>query len=133
MTQLPLIQRKELLDAILDPTEAITKVQWMYGSGTDYFNLVKEHGLEGIVLKKADSKYQINKRSHDWLKVIHYRYADAFVTGIRKEEFGLLLALEEEGKVRSAGVMEFMNPDARKTFYDSYRDYSRMRQQVHLP
>jgi len=29
--------------------------------------------LEGIVQKKADSKYQINKRSHDWLKVINYQ------------------------------------------------------------
>ncbi|MBT2639435.1 hypothetical protein [Bacillus sp. ISL-39] len=41
-----------------------------YGRGTDYFNLIKEQGLEGIVLKKADAKYQINKRSNDWLKVI---------------------------------------------------------------
>jgi DNA ligase 1 len=81
---LPLVERKELVDAILKPTEAITKVQWMYGRGTDYFNLIKEQGLEGIVLKKADAKYQINKRSNDWLKVIHYQYADAIVTGIRK-------------------------------------------------
>jgi DNA ligase 1 len=62
---LPLVERKELVDAILKPTEAITKVQWMYGRGTDYFNLIKEQGLEGIVLKKADAKYQINKRSND--------------------------------------------------------------------
>lgn len=95
----------------------------MYGRGTDYFNLIKEHGLEGIVLKKADSKYQINKRSNDWLRVIHYQYADAVVTGSRKEEFGLLLGLEEEGKIKPVGVMEFMNPDARKWLYDSYRDY----------
>lgn len=123
VTHLPLFERKELLDAILEPTEAITKVQWMYGRGNDYFNLVKEQGLEGIVLKKADSKYQINKRSHDWLKVINYQYDDAVITGIRKEEFGLLLGLEEEGKIRPAGVMGFMNPAARQSLYDSYRDY----------
>jgi DNA ligase 1 len=123
VTHLPLIERKELLDAFLEPTEAITKVQWLYGRGTDYFNLVKEQGLEGIVLKKADSKYQINKRSNDWLKVIHYQYADAFVTGIRKEEFGLLLGLEEGGAIKPAGIMEFMSPAAKKMLYDSYRDY----------
>lgn len=123
VTHLPLVERKELLDAILEPTEAITKVQWMYGRGNDYFNVVKEQGLEGIVLKKADSKYQINKRSNDWLKVINYQFADAFVTGIRKEEFGLLLGLEESGKIKPAGIMEFMNPAAKKLLYDSYRDY----------
>ncbi|MBT2639434.1 hypothetical protein J7E37_16035 [Bacillus sp. ISL-39] len=33
VTQLPLVERKELLDAILEPTEAITKVQWMVRQG----------------------------------------------------------------------------------------------------
>lgn len=31
VTHLPVVERKELLDAILEPTEAITKVLWMYG------------------------------------------------------------------------------------------------------
>lgn len=123
VTHLPLIERKELLDAIMEPTEVITKVQWMYGKGRDYFNLVKEEGLEGIVLKKADSKYQINKRSRDWIKVINYQYADAVITGMRKNEFGILLGLEEGNTIKPAGMMEFMNPAARKMFYDSYQDY----------
>jgi DNA ligase 1 len=123
VTHLPLIERKKLLDTILDPTEVITKVQWIYGRGIEYFNLVKEQDLEGIVMKKADSRYQLNKRSYDWLKVINYQYADAVITGIRKNEFGLLLGLENGGTIKPAGIMEFMSPAAKRMFYDSYRDY----------
>ncbi len=62
-----------------------------------HFELTKQHGLEGIVIKKADSTYKIGKRSHDWLKVINYQYADVFITGMRKDEFGLLLGVEYSG------------------------------------
>jgi DNA ligase 1 len=122
VTQLPLVERKELLDSILEPTESVIKVQWMYGNGEAYFDLVKQNGLEGIVLKRAESTYQINKRSHDWLKVINYQYTEAFVTGLRKDEFGLLLAVEENGKLKPGGILEFMSPAARKQFYQEYTD-----------
>jgi DNA ligase 1 len=117
---LPLIERKELLDSILEPNETIVKVQWMYGNGEAYFDLVKKQGLEGIVLKRAESKYQVNKRSKDWLKVINYQYADAVITGLRKDDFGLLLAIQEDGKLKPGGVMEFMVPEAKKVFYNKY-------------
>lgn len=122
VTLLPLVERKELLDSILEPTESVTKVQWMYGSGESYFDLIKQNGLEGIVLKRANSTYQINKRSHDWLKVINYQYANAVITGMRKDDFGLLLAVEEDGKLKPGGIMEFMTPVAKKHFYLHYPD-----------
>ncbi|MDR7079891.1 DNA ligase-1 [Neobacillus niacini] len=122
VTHLPLVERKELLDILIEQSEHITKVQWMYGNGEAYFNLVKEHSLEGIVLKRADSSYQINKRSRDWLKVINSQYADAYIIGAKKDEFGLLLGIEEGEKIRPAGVMEFMNLEAKKIFYKSHQD-----------
>jgi DNA ligase-1 len=122
VTHLPLVERKQLLESVIEQTEYIAQVQWMYGNAEAYFNLVKENGLEGIVLKNADSKYQIDKRSKDWLKVINYQYADAFITGLRKDEFGLLLGIEEDNKIKPAGVMEFITAQDRKTFYNSYKD-----------
>lgn len=121
--RLPLIERKALLDSVLDETETVVKVQWMYGHGEAYFDLVQKNGLEGIVLKKADSIYKHGNRSHDWLKVINYQYADVYVTGLRKDEFGLLLAIDEDGKLKPGGIMEFMAPDARKVIYKQYKDY----------
>ncbi|PLT32666.1 RNA ligase family protein [Bacillus sp. V5-8f] len=122
VTHLPLVERKELLESLIDNDEHVAKVQWMSGNGKAYCDLVKEHNLEGIVLKRANSKYQIKKRSHDWLKIINYQYADTVITGLRKDEFGLLLAIEENGSLKPAGVMEFMGSEARKQFYCQYRD-----------
>lgn len=119
---LPLLERKELLASIFEDSETIVKVHWLHGNGEAYFDLVKKNSLEGIVLKKANSKYKPGSRSHDWLKVINYQYADCVITGIRKHEFGLLLATEENGRLKPGGIMEFMNPKGKKEFYSQYRD-----------
>lgn len=121
VTNLPLIERKTLLESFLPQSETVSLVHWIYGNGEAYFNLTKQHDLEGIVLKKANSKYQTNKRSHDWLKVINYQYTDAVITGIRKDEFGLLLGIEEGDRIKPAGLMEFMSLEAKKRFYKEYR------------
>jgi DNA ligase-1 len=122
VTHLPLHERKEILDNLIEDSNLICKVQWMYGNSTAYFELVKQQGLEGIVQKKANAKYQIGKRSHDWLKVINYQYTDAVITGLRKDEFGLLLGIEENNRIKPAGIMEFVTPAARKQFYSQYQD-----------
>jgi DNA ligase 1 len=122
VSHLSLLDRKELLEELVINDDHIAKVQWMQGNGKAYYNLVKQHDLEGIVMKRANSKYQINKRSKDWLKIINYKYTDAYITGLRKDEFGLLLGIEERDRLKPAGVMEFVVPEARKQFYSQYRD-----------
>lgn len=123
VTHFPLVERKVLLEKVIpEDLPLITKVQWMYGNGVAYFELIKQHGLEGIVQKRADSIYSVNKRSQDWLKVINYQYAETIITGLRKDEFGLLLGVEEDDKVKPAGIMEFMQPEAKKQFYKQYRE-----------
>lgn len=118
LTSIPLIDRKEILDnTIPEDTNLLTKVKWTLGSGVAYFELVKQHDLEGIVSKMADSKYHINKRSHDWLKLINYKYTNVYISGLRKEKFGLLLNYENG---TYAGLLEFMPPQNRKEFYNVY-------------
>jgi len=48
---------------------SITKVLSIKGNGKTLFDLVKEKQLEGIVLKKIDSNYEIGKRSDKWQKL----------------------------------------------------------------
>jgi DNA ligase 1 len=95
-------------------TSLVAKVNYIEGYGTAYFDLVRQQGLEGIVLKRKDSRYEVGKRSQSWLKVINYQYDEVMITGLRKGEFGLLLNFLD-GK--SAGLMEFMPPAERKNLY----------------
>ncbi|OIK13264.1 ATP-dependent DNA ligase [Bacillus sp. MUM 116] len=121
VNNLHLLERKEILKKIIpEDSRLLNKVQWVEGNGVQYFDLIKQHQLEGIVQKKSDSKYQINKRSNDWIKVINYQYQDVYISGLRKDEFGLLLIFEN-GKY--AGLMEFIPTPNRKEFYKQYRDY----------
>lgn len=116
---LSLLDRKDLLSKIIPFNHpSITVVQWIPGNGNAYFDLVKQNGLEGIVLKKSDSVYDIGKRSYNWLKVINYMYEDVYITGLRKGEFGVLLSFLD-GK--PAGLMEFLTPVERKKLYSTYK------------
>ena len=82
VSHLPLSERKKILDNILpEDLPLINKVLSIQGNGKALFDLVKQQNLEGIVLKKKDSKYAIGKRSHDWLKVINYQYATVEIAG----------------------------------------------------
>jgi DNA ligase 1 len=115
VTRLPLIERKQLLnDIIPEDSSLVAKVKYLEGHGSAYFDLVQQQGLEGIVLKSRDSRYEVGKRSKAWLKVINYQYANVLITGLRKGEFGVLLTFQDG---RPAGIMEFMPPTERKKLY----------------
>lgn len=115
ITNLPLYKRKEILSKVIsEDSPLLNKVQWVKGNGVQYFELIKQHDLEGIVQKKANSNYQINKRSYDWLKVINYKFDSVYISGLRKDKFGLLL-LFNDGSY--AGKLDFMSPEERKQLY----------------
>jgi DNA ligase 1 len=118
----PLYERKALLEGILPTDDKIVYVQHLEGHGQQYFDLIKEQELEGIVLKKMDSIYSPGTRSDQWLKVINYQYTNIWVTGLRKNKFGVLLSFEDGSP---AGIMEFMKPADRKRLYEEYRRYVR--------
>lgn len=102
----PLLERKAILESAFEPNEFYMKSKYLVGNGSAYFDLVKQQSLEGIVLKRADSKYEIGKRSDKWQKVIAYDMGEYFIAGYRKEEFGWLLS---DGS-RVLGVMELGVP-----------------------
>lgn len=120
VTNLPLLDRKEILAEIISiDTPLIAKTQFIEGCGEAYFDAVKAQDLEGIVLKRKESRYEVGKRSHSWLKVINYQYAEVYVVGYRKQpkDFGWLLA-DADGKYM--GVMELGVPaHARAKVYNA--------------
>ena len=51
------------------------------------FNAIKKLDMEGIVAKKINSKYLVNERSDNWLKIKNYKSGDFIIIGyINKEE-----------------------------------------------
>lgn len=116
VSYLPLTERKALLSGVLqEDSLRITKTLSIDGNGHTLYDLVKQQDLEGIVLKRKDSKYEIGKRSKNWLKVINYKYMTVTITGFSKSEFGWLLGYPD-GK--PAGLMELGVPvEARRIVY----------------
>ena len=70
ITPLPLIERKRILKTILPQNDEVLKYSdHVIGKGKDFFQAAVSQGLEGIMAKKANSIYQVDKRSENWMKV----------------------------------------------------------------
>lgn len=103
---LPLLQRKEILDHVLQDTPTVSMIHFIEKEGAALFDAIKQNDMEGIVCKRKDSVY-VGRRSADWLKVINYQYANVYITGYRKREFGWLVAEAGfSGRLRPAGIIE---------------------------
>ncbi len=77
----PLTVRKTVLNSLELNHPNVFVIEGIQGNGlTNLLYLGQIKKLEGIVLKKADSPYEINKRSHNWLKVINYDYTEVLIT-----------------------------------------------------
>ncbi|HUS01577.1 MAG TPA: non-homologous end-joining DNA ligase, partial [Chitinophagaceae bacterium] len=80
-TQLPLVERKELLQGIIPKNQVIKYSDHILEKGIAFFNVSKERDLEGILAKKADSLYYIGKRTNEWLKIKNHRTQEAIICG----------------------------------------------------
>jgi bifunctional non-homologous end joining protein LigD len=65
----PLTERHELLRGLLTPGSSTVKLSETFDDGAALMKAAKEQGLEGVMAKKAGSKYEPGKRSRDWLKL----------------------------------------------------------------
>ena len=74
-----LIHRKKILDKYQDSL-VFQKAFYILNDGVKLFKSVKKLRLEGIVAKKIDSKYLINTRCDNWLKIKNW-IEDRFVIG----------------------------------------------------
>ncbi len=68
LTGLPLSDRRRLLDQVLEPGPR-WRCSPMHDDGPALLAAAKERGLEGVVAKRLDSRYEPGKRVRTWLKV----------------------------------------------------------------
>ncbi len=80
LRDLPLTERKALLQRALSPAGPIRFSDHIPGNGRALFAQAQELELEGVIAKRAASRYRAG-RSDDWLKIKSERTGDFVVVG----------------------------------------------------
>ncbi|SDX47015.1 DNA ligase [Paenibacillus sp. CF384] len=114
----PLMQRKERLADVVSDSQLLTKTMFVDGRGKALFAMTKEKNMEGIVAKRKDSSYQLNKTSPDWLKIKHFKSIDTVILGYRTDPFALVLGLHFRTlRNKPVGTVEFgIKPEEKQAF-----------------
>lgn len=114
LRNLPLVERKSILDHAITDTPTISKIAYVDGRGEDLWDAIIARNMEGVVAKRKDGRYHTGKRTPDFVKIINYSYVEVCIAGYRKGDFGWLA--QHNG--RPAGVIELGVPPAHKqAFY----------------
>jgi bifunctional non-homologous end joining protein LigD len=101
-----LIDRRRLLISILLPSEIVRYSEHFAGKGSELLKAVQAKGLEGILAKQAQSKYE-SRRSTSWIKIKVTTQQDFVICGYilgEREPFGaLVLGYYKDKKLVYAG------------------------------
>lgn len=109
LTNLTLVERKEMLQKILPESTVIKYCDHVDGEGKMLFREMQKMGLEGMIAKRKKSKYLVGKRTTDWLKIKNIQTQEAIIVGFtdpkgsRKAFGSLLLAVKNKGKLTYVG------------------------------
>src|SRR5437899_815485 len=104
------MERKAILPDLVEVDDRVVLSDYIEGRGVDYYNAVIARGLEGIIAKHKETRYQMGKRSKDWVKIKKKTTLDAIICGItagegeREDTFGsLILGAYFEGALFHVG------------------------------
>jgi bifunctional non-homologous end joining protein LigD len=105
----PLLERKQRLRAILPRHKLIAFSRHRKTFGTKFFEQAARQGLEGIMAKRAESRYVSGARTTDWLKIKTSKRQEVVIAGFTAPRrtrpfFGaLVLAVREKNGWRYIG------------------------------
>jgi len=88
-----LIDRRRLLQSVILPNDTIRYSDHFAGKGSELLQAVREKGLEGVIAKLAQSRYE-SKRSGEWIKIKVTSQQDFVICGFilgEREPFGALV------------------------------------------
>jgi bifunctional non-homologous end joining protein LigD len=109
LTDLPLIERKRILQNILPENEYIKYCDHILERGKDMYALSEQMGIEGIIAKKINSSYTQGVRSKSWLKLKNVHMLEAVIAGFtmgrnsRKYFGALILGQFEKNELKYIG------------------------------
>jgi bifunctional non-homologous end joining protein LigD len=110
MIDRPLTERRERLETLLDRRNRTVLFSDSFEDGRALLEAAKQQRYEGIVAKKASSRYQPGRRSAEWLKIKTHARQEFVIAGYTKgqgrraEHFGsLILGYNVDGELKYAG------------------------------
>ncbi len=89
LLELPLLERKKLLSNTISETPSLAVSRYLPEKGIELFAVAKAQGLEGVIAKKSNSKYYLDKRTKDWIKFKFLADEDFVVCGYIIKEKGI--------------------------------------------
>jgi bifunctional non-homologous end joining protein LigD len=84
LIELPLSERRERLETLLDRRNETVRLSETFEDGAALYSAALEQGLEGVIAKRTDSRYQPGKRTRDWLKVKTHGRQEFVIAGFTK-------------------------------------------------
>ncbi|AVR45470.1 DNA ligase D [Christiangramia fulva] len=107
MMDLPLLQRKSLIEEVIEDTYHTFYCEHLEGMGKTFFQRAIDAGMEGVIAKKADSVYTPGYRSEKWLKIKEVKSTEAIICGYTESDNAgfrsLILGLFREGQLEYIG------------------------------
>jgi DNA ligase-1 len=117
LRQLPLVERKSILDDVLKENNHFHNIRYVEGKGRSFFSSICIANLEGVCAKLKSSPYE-SRRSKHWLKIINWQHEEVFITGYLKNQYGWLAAMKTKNRLKPIGIIEHgPSPTERQAFY----------------
>lgn len=116
----PILERKEILNDIIEPAQNITPTIYTRGDGISLFRIMQQQGWEGVVAKLTgpSSAYHLNARSKTWKKIKTWKSLDVVILGYRQSPFALVVGEpRRDGTYRPLAEVEFgFRPEHKTAF-----------------
>ncbi len=110
LVEAPLVERRRALERLVDRRSRTVQLSEVFDDGRALLRAATAQGLEGIVCKRADSRYAEGRRTRDWLKLKVRPEQEFLIAGYTKGQgrrassFGaLVLAVNRGGELGYVG------------------------------
>jgi bifunctional non-homologous end joining protein LigD len=103
-----LSDRRRLLETVVSPAGVLRISEAFPGAGEALLEAARENGLEGLIAKRASSRYE-SRRSREWIKIKLVNEQEFVIGGFTRPRGGrrhfgaLVLGVHEQGVLRWAG------------------------------
>lgn len=106
---LPLMERKALLKKLLPESDIIRYCDHVENDGVDFFEVMEQRNMEGMIAKLKTSVYVPGARTNNWLKIKHQHTEEVVIAGYTepkgaRQYFGaLVLGRYDNGELEYVG------------------------------